>query len=448
MMIFLFLLFSCITFHLYKLIFQNRSCCYLLHYECYKATDDRKVDAETCAKIVMRNKNLGPQEQRLILQTMVRSGLGDETYCPRNILEGREAAPTLSDSLSEIDDITFDTLDALFAKTKISPTDIDILVVNVSLFSPAPSLTSRVVNTYKMREGIKTFNISGMGCSATIVAIDLVQQLFKTHNKALAIVVSTESLGPNWYCGKESSMLVASCLCRSGGCSMLLTSNGSFKGKSVMKLNQLVRTHLGADDDAYNCCIKTEDKLGHQGFLLTKGLSRATSIAFTLNLKVLIPKILPGKDLLLYVFHSYSRNRAKDSTVAIPSSIEEAGGGISLKAGIEHFCIHPGVRALIDGVGKSLGLDDYDLEPSRMALHRFGNTAAAGVWYVLGYMEAKKRLKRGDRILMIGYGAGFKCNSCVWEVTRDLTGGNVWEDCIDSYPLPTVNVSPFLGMFG
>jgi 3-ketoacyl-CoA synthase len=36
---------------------------------------------------------------------------------------------------------------------------------------------------------------------------------------------------------------------------------------------------------------------------------------------------------------------------------------------------------------------------------------------------------------MISFGAGFKCNSCLWEVMKDVNGvGNVWEDCVDDYP--------------
>ncbi|GAV77268.1 FAE1_CUT1_RppA domain-containing protein/ACP_syn_III_C domain-containing protein [Cephalotus follicularis] len=428
-----------IIFYLIKMALQKRNeGCYMLHYECYKPTsEDRKLDTDTCAQVVFRNKKLGLEEYRFLLQTIVSSGIGEDTYGPKAVLEGREECPSLKDDLEELDDLIFDTLDNLFAKTNISPSAIDILVVNVSLSSPVPSLTSRVINRYKMRDDIKAYNFSGMGCSASLVAVDLAQHLFKSYNNSFAIVVSTESIGSHWYCGKERSMVLSNCLFRSGGCSMLLTNNRSLKHQALMKLNCLVRTHHGSSDEAYECCIQMEDELGYQGFRLTKYLTKAAAKAFTINLRVLVPKILPLTELLRYVIVSYGKKKVKNP------ALEAVGAGLNLKAAVEHFCIHPGGRAVIDGVGKSLGLTEYDLEPARMALHRFGNTSAGGLWYVLGYMEAKKRLKKGDRIIMISFGAGFKCNNCVWEVMRDLGDANVWDDCIDQYP-PKKVVNPFL----
>ncbi|XP_047944767.1 3-ketoacyl-CoA synthase 19-like, partial [Salvia hispanica] len=314
---------------------------YILNYECYKPSEALKLDTSASCRVVLRNPNLGWEQYKFLLKTIISSGLGAETYSPPSVVAGREADPSLPDSLQELDHIFYQTLDSLFAKSRVSPQEIDILVVNVSLLSPSPSLSSRIINRYKMRPDVKAFNLSGMGCSASLIAVDLVRHLFKVYENALAVVVSTESLGPNWYRGVDKSMMLSNCLFRSGGCSMLLI------------------------------------------FLSTNEV--------------------------LYV----------------------------------SFCRESGVIwAVIDGVGKSLGLSEYDLEPAWMALPRFGNTSAGGLWYVLGYMEAKKRLKKGDRIMMISFGAGFKCNNCLWEVLRDLEDPNVWEDCIDGYP-PKSLANPF-----
>ncbi|XP_054785555.1 3-ketoacyl-CoA synthase 19 [Prosopis cineraria] len=430
-------------FTLFKMILQRRGQnCYMLAYECFMPPADTKLDTDLAARIVMRNKNLGLEEYRFLLKTMVSSGIGESTYCPRNVIEGRAACPTLKDSYAEIDEIMFDTLDGLFRKTGFSPSDIDILVVNVSLFSPAPSLTARIINRYKMREDIKAFNLAGMGCSASVVAMDVVQRLFKSHQNSVAVVVSTEDLGAHWYCGKNKMMLLSNCLFRSGGCSMLFTNKPSLKHLAILKLKHMERTQFGANDEAYGCCMQVEDEEGYRGFQLTKNLVKSAAKALTLNLESLAPKILPLWELIrfLSVALRHSRKTKKDIIQAV------AGGGLNFKSGIDHFCVHPGGRAVIDGVGKGLGLTEYDLEPARMALHRWGNTSAGGLWYVLGYMEAKKRLKKGDKILMISLGAGFKCNNCVWEVMKDMEDPNVWKDCIDNYP-PTSVMNPFTAKY-
>ncbi|XP_057789021.1 3-ketoacyl-CoA synthase 19-like [Salvia miltiorrhiza] len=421
---------------------KHSTTCYMLNYECYKPSDHLKLDTEASCRVVLRNTNLGWEQYKFLLKTIVSSGLGEETHSPANVVAGREADPSLPDSLQELDHIFFQTLDNLFAKSRVSPREIDILVVNVSLLSPAPSLSSRIINRYGMRSDVKAFNLSGMGCSASLVAVDLVRQLFKTYRNRLAVVVSTESLGPNWYRGVDKSMMLSNCLFRSGGCSMLLTNRPEFRHRAILKLNHLVRTHFGSNDEAYNCCIQVEDDQGYAGFRLTKKLTKAAAQVFVINLRVLLPKILPPWEIIRFIFVYLRWGKRKNKLMEAL-----AGGGLNLKSGVDHFCIHPGGRAVIDGVGKSLGLSEYDLEPARMALHRFGNTSAGGLWYVLGYMEAKKRLRKGDRIMMISFGAGFKCNNCLWEVLRDLGDANVWEDCIHRYPPPSL-ANPFTEKYG
>merc|ERR1719478_2067115 len=54
----------------------------------------------------------------------------------------------------------------LLNKTGLKPKDIDILIVNCSLFNPTPSMTAMIINHYGMRTNIQSYNLSGMGCSA------------------------------------------------------------------------------------------------------------------------------------------------------------------------------------------------------------------------------------------------------------------------------------------
>lgn len=151
--IYLFSIFYAFSF-IFKLVHQHwrsdRSC-YMLAYECHKPTEDedtRKLSTHSSAQIVFRNKNMGLEEHRFMLKTIVKSGLGDQTYGPKTVMAGREESHSLPDAFSEVDEIIFETLDNLFARTQISPSIISILVVNVSLFSPSPSLTSRIINRY------------------------------------------------------------------------------------------------------------------------------------------------------------------------------------------------------------------------------------------------------------------------------------------------------------
>ena len=437
-----------LCFLIWKLFDQRRDQeCYILDYQCYKPSDDRMLGTEFCGKVIKRSEALGIDEYKFLLKAIVSSGIGEQTYAPRNVFDGREANPALMDGVLEMEEFFNDSIAKLLARSGINPSEIDVLVVNISMLAAVPSLSSRIINRYKLRHDIKVYNLTGMGCSASLISLDIVKNIFKSQRNKLALLVTSESLSPNWYSGNDRSMILANCLFRSGGCAILLTNKRSLRHRAMLRLKCLVRTHHGAREEAYGCCIQKEDDQGRLGFHLGKTLPKAATRAFIDNLRVISPKILPTRELLRFLVVSLIKKILRKN-----SSPKSAIGGttkspLNFKTGVDHFCLHTGGKAVIDGIGMSLDLCEYDLEPARMTLHRFGNTSASSLWYVLGYMEAKKRLKKGHRVFMISFGAGFKCNSCLWEVMRDLGDANVWAECIDDYP-PESLANPFMEKYG
>ena len=56
-------------------------------------------------------------------------------------------------------------------------TQVDIIIVSCSCFGPTPSLAAMVVNHFDMKESTLTYNLGGMGCSSSVIAVDLAKHL-------------------------------------------------------------------------------------------------------------------------------------------------------------------------------------------------------------------------------------------------------------------------------
>ncbi|XP_057975708.1 3-ketoacyl-CoA synthase 4 [Malania oleifera] len=400
---------------------------YLVDYACYRAPDHLKVRFQQFmdhSKLTGDFEESSLEFQRKILE---RSGLGEETYVPE-AMHSIPPQPSMAAARAEAEQVMFGALDNLFSSTSIKPKDIGILVVNCSLFNPTPSLSAMIVNKYKLRGNIKSFNLGGMGCSAGVIAIDLAKDLLQVHRKTYAVVVSTENITQNWYFGNKKSMLIPNCLFRVGGAAILLSNKSVDRRRAKYKLVHAVRTNRGADDKAFRCVFQEEDDKGKTGVSLSKDLMAIAGGALKVNITTLGPLVLPISEQLLFFATLIVKKLFKAN---IKPYIPD------FKLAFDHFCIHAGGRAVIDELEKNLQLLPKHVEASRMTLHRFGNTSSSSIWYELAYTEAKGRMRRGNRVWQIAFGSGFKCNSAVWEALRNVkpSSHGPWRDCIDRYPV-------------
>ncbi|KNA24002.1 hypothetical protein SOVF_019030 [Spinacia oleracea] len=411
---------------------------FLVDFACCKPNPSFKTSKTTCVDRIAQYGTFTQQNIEFQKKLFERSGVGDESYLPDS-LTNIPPNPTMEKARKEAEDLMFVAIDELLAKTEVLPKDIGILVVNCSVFNPLPSLSATVVNHYKLKEDIVTYNLAGMGCSAGLISIDLAKDLLQVHPNSYALVVSLESLTQNWYCGNDRSMLISNCLFRIGAAAILLSNKRCDSHRSKYELVHVVRTHKGANDKSYRCVYQRDDETGRRGISLSKDLMVVAGEALKTNITTLGPLVLPISEQLLFLASLFGKKVLRMHKIKpyVPD----------FKLAFEHFCIHAGGRAVLDELEKSLKLSQLHMEPSRMTLYRYGNTSSSSVWYQLAYLEAKGRIKRGDRIWQIGFGSGFKCNSAVWRALRNINPNeeiNPWMSEIHKFPVNVLQVSPII----
>eukprot|EP00878_Enallax_costatus_P028265 GHUV01030515.1.p1 GENE.GHUV01030515.1~~GHUV01030515.1.p1 ORF type:complete len:140 (-),score=47.71 GHUV01030515.1:1040-1459(-) len=96
------------------------------------------------------------------------AGLGDHTaVCPA-IQTGSDDALGIEPARFEFGATCFTSIAELFNKTGVQPNQVKFVITNSSLFNPTPSLSSAIINHFKMGTDTMNYSLGGMGCSAGV----------------------------------------------------------------------------------------------------------------------------------------------------------------------------------------------------------------------------------------------------------------------------------------
>jgi len=217
------------------------------------------------------------------------------------------------------------------------------------------------------------------------------------------------------------AMMLGNTLFRCGGSALLLSSRRRDFFQAKYKLLHTVRVQK-SDESSYNVIWISEDEAGIRGCALSKDLVNCAGRAMKCNLARLAPHVLPIREQLKVPLTQAAImliSKWKNMNLPLADMMTVPQGAIpNFKKGIDHFCIHSGGRAVLEAVQKNLCLSDDQIAPSMNTLKDWGNTSSSSLWYELEWVERFGGLRRGDRILQMGFGAGFKCNSSVWVAMR------------------------------
>jgi 3-oxoacyl-[acyl-carrier-protein] synthase-3 len=114
---------------------------------------------------------------------------------------------------------------------------------------------------------------------------------------------------------------------------------------------------------------------------------------------------MEGRDVYRYA----TRQLAESALVAI----RQAGIGIDE---IDQFVFHQANLRIIESVARQLSIP---WDKTYINIEKYGNTSAASVPMALAEAVAAGRIKEGDRVLMVAFGAGYTAAAAVVEWTAD-----------------------------
>ncbi len=119
-----------------------------------------------------------------------------------------------------------------------------------------------------------------------------------------------------------------------------------------------------------------------------------------------------GEDKESYI-HMDGQAVFKFAVRKVPEIIEEVLSKADAELeDIDHFVLHQANRRIIEAVAKRL---KTDISKFPMNLEEYANTSAATVPILLDELNRKGQLRRGEKVMLSGFGAGLTWAACLFE---------------------------------
>lgn len=256
----------------------------------------------------------------------------------------------------------------LESNSHISASDIThvITVSCTGFYAPGPDYD--LVRALGLSPQIERYHIGFMGCFAAFPALKMAHSFCKNDEEAVVLIVTTELCSLHLQQKITIDDLVAGSVFSDGSSGALVSQKKSPKKAFAINGFAASLTPTGENDMAWD--------IGDLGFRMT--------------LSTYVPDIIESnlKEVIQPLFDNY---------------------GITYQD-IDYWALHPGGRAIVDKIERSLQLAPYQVDASRKTLANYGNMSSSTILFVLKEILLKKP-KTGAKVLPMGFGPGLTIES-------------------------------------
>ncbi len=225
----------------------------------------------------------------------------------------------------------------------------------------APGLDLQVMELLQLPNNIFRTSVNFMGCYAAVHALKIADAICKANDTAKVMIVCTELCTLHFQKENSADNIASSMLFADGAAAVLVT--GNLFNKEGLHLDNFYSEikWKGKKDMAW--------QLSSSGFLMT--------------LSGYIPELIE-----------------EDFATLTSNALKQAG---LKKEDIQHWCVHPGGRRILDAIQKSNSLAEGSLSDSHEVLQEYGNMSSPTILFVLKKMLDKKK---SGKIFGAAFGPG------------------------------------------
>ena len=227
---------------------------------------------------------------------------------------------------------------------KISEDSITHLITVSCTGMSAPGLDLQIMELMDLPKTIYRTSINFMGCYAAIHGLKIADSICKSEPGARVLIVCTELCTLHFQREATADNIASSLLFGDGSAAVLVTNGSEAKKGFLIEDFYSEVVTKGKKDMAW--------ELSSSGFLMT--------------LSGYVPELIE-----------------EDFDVLVERALNKRGKN---KTDIQHWCVHPGGKRILESIQKSVGLAADELKASYHILKQFGNMSSATILFVLKNM--------------------------------------------------------------
>ena len=257
--------------------------------------------------------------------------------------------------------------------------DIGGLVVNTCTGYLCPGLSSYLAEELQLNESIQVLDLMGMGCGAAIPNLRSAAGLLSTGSGSCVsqpiLSVAVEVCSATIFMGPDPSLIVSNCLFGDGAAAAIVDRSEAINGQALARLVDFESAILPA--------YREELRYHHVQGRLRNTLTRRVPVIGARAIAQVTARLLAR--------HGLSAGQ------------------------IDWWAVHPGGTAVLEQVGKELGVSEEQLKFSYDVLREYGNMSSPSVLFVLKRLLEQGRPTRGQKGLLLSFGAGFSAFAALVE---------------------------------